>query len=67
MNATSTREAPWYVIPSDHKWFLNLAVSQILVDSMEALDMTFPKPSVDLAEIRRQYHEAVEEKHEHKR
>ena len=61
MNATSTREAPWYVIPSDHKWFLNLAVSQILVDSMEALDMKFPKPSVDLAELRRQYHEAVEE------
>ena len=66
MNATSTREAPWYVIPSGHKWFLNLAVSQILVDSMEALDMKFPKPSVDLAELRRQYHEAVEEKHKHK-
>jgi len=66
MNATSTTEAPWYVIPSGHKWFRNLAVSQILVDSMEALDMKFPKPSVDLAELRRQYHEAGEEKHKHK-
>jgi polyphosphate kinase 2 (PPK2 family) len=62
-----TPEAPWYVIPSNHKWFRNLVVSQIMADSMEALGMAFPKPSVDLAEIRRQYHEAVEEKHEHKR
>jgi PPK2 family polyphosphate:nucleotide phosphotransferase len=67
ITATSIREAPWYVIPSDHKWFRNLAVSQIMADSMEALGMAFPKPSVDLAEIRRQYHEAVKEKHEHKR
>jgi PPK2 family polyphosphate:nucleotide phosphotransferase len=67
ISATSTPEAPWYVIPSNHKWFRNLVVSQIMADSMEALGMAFPKPSVDLAEIRRQYHEAVEEKHEHKR
>jgi len=53
MNATSTREAPWFVIQSNHKWFRNLAVSQILADLMEALHMKFPKPSVDLAEIRR--------------
>ena len=67
ISATSTPKAPWYVIPSNHKWFRNLAVSRIMADSMEALGMAFPKPSVDLAEIRRQYHRAVEEKHEHKR
>ena len=65
ISATSTRKAPRYIIPSNHKWFRNLAVSQIVADSMEALDMRFPKPSVDLAEIRRQYHEAGEENHEH--
>jgi hypothetical protein len=54
------------VIPSNHKWFRNLAVSQIMADTMEALGMAFPKPSVDLAEIRRKYHAAVEEEHEHK-
>src|SRR5215469_863866 len=64
ISATSTKEAPWYVIPSNHKWFRNLAVSQIMAGSMEALDMRFPKPSVDLAEIRLQYHKAVEEKPE---
>jgi polyphosphate kinase 2 (PPK2 family) len=68
ISATSTREAPWYIIPANHKWFRNLAVSQIMADSMEALSMAFPKPSVDLAEIKRKYHAAVvEEEDEHKR
>jgi PPK2 family polyphosphate:nucleotide phosphotransferase len=67
ISATSTRKAPWYVIPSNHKWFRNLAVSQIMADAMEELDMAFPKPSVDLAEIRRKYHAAVEEEREHKK
>ena len=67
ISTTSTRETPWYIIPSNHKWFRNLAVSQIMADAMEALGMAFPKPSVDLAEIRRKYHAAVEEGREHKR
>jgi PPK2 family polyphosphate:nucleotide phosphotransferase len=67
ISATSTREAPWYIIPSNHKWFRNLAVSQIMADAMEALDMAFPKPAVDLAEIRNKYHAAVEEGRERKR
>jgi polyphosphate kinase 2 (PPK2 family) len=43
IDATSTRKAPWYVIPSNHKWFRNLAVSQIMADSMEALGMALPQ------------------------
>ena len=43
-----------------------LAVSQIMADTMESLGMAFPKPSVDLGEIRRKYHAAVEEEHRHK-
>ncbi|MGA7657405.1 MAG: polyphosphate kinase 2 family protein [Methylocella sp.] len=61
LSATSTHHAPWYVIPSNHKWFRNLAVSQIVADTMEELGMSFPKPTVDLADIRRKYHAAVEE------
>jgi PPK2 family polyphosphate:nucleotide phosphotransferase len=61
IDATTTREAPWYVIPSNHKWFRNLAVSQIMADKLEELRMAFPEPSVDLAEIRRRYHAAVRE------
>lgn len=59
--ATSTEGAPWFVIPADHKWFRNLAVSQIIADAVEDLPMSYPKPSVDLAMIRRKYHKAVKE------
>jgi polyphosphate kinase 2 (PPK2 family) len=61
ISTTTTHEAPWYVIPSNHKWFRNLAVSQIMADKMEELGMAFPKPTVDLAEIRRKYHKAERE------
>jgi hypothetical protein len=52
---TSTASAPWYAIPADHKWFRNLAVSQIVAETLHELGMSYPKPSVDLAEIRRRY------------
>jgi PPK2 family polyphosphate:nucleotide phosphotransferase len=55
----STEAAPWFVIPSDHKWFRNLAVSQIIVATMERLGIELPEPTVNLAEIRRKYHEAA--------
>jgi PPK2 family polyphosphate:nucleotide phosphotransferase len=54
----NSRAAPWYVVPADKKWFRNLAVSQILVDTLEALDMKFPKPTVDLKLAARQLHAA---------
>ena len=60
IRATSTKEAPWYVIPSNQKWFRNLAVSQIMADTMEDLRLSFPPPSVDLAVIRQKYHAALE-------
>jgi PPK2 family polyphosphate:nucleotide phosphotransferase len=53
--------APWYIIPANHKWFRNLAVSQILVETLESLDMKLPKPAVNLDEIRKKYHAAVKE------
>jgi PPK2 family polyphosphate:nucleotide phosphotransferase len=52
----SKKHAPWYVIPSNHKWFRNLAVSKIIVDTMEEMQLKTPKPTVDLEEIRRLYH-----------
>ena len=61
IRATSTAEAPWYVIPANHKWFRNLAVSQIMADTMEELKLKFPPPSVDLAAIRKKYHAALKE------
>ena len=48
----STDEAPWHVIPSDRKWFRNLAVSQVLVNTLEKLPLRFPEPTVDPAKVR---------------
>jgi len=61
ISATSAKHAPWYVIPSNQKWFRNLVVSQIMADTMEELKLVFPPPSVNLADIRRKYHAAVKE------
>jgi PPK2 family polyphosphate:nucleotide phosphotransferase len=58
LTKTSTQFAPWFIIPSNHKWFRDLAISQIIVRQMEAMGMHFPKPTVNPAEIRRKYHRA---------
>jgi PPK2 family polyphosphate:nucleotide phosphotransferase len=58
---TSTRHAPWYVIPANHKWFRNLAISQIVAATLEEIHIERPEPQVDLEMIRRQYHAAEEE------
>ena len=58
LERTSTKRAPWYAIPANHKWFRNLAVSQIIADAMDDMGLTLPRPRVDLALIRRKYHAA---------
>jgi PPK2 family polyphosphate:nucleotide phosphotransferase len=40
--ASTTRHAPWYVIPADHKWFAHAAIAQILHDTLSRLDLRFP-------------------------
>lgn len=47
----STAAAPWYVIPSNRKWFRNLAVAQILGDILDELDPQFPEPAEDLTGV----------------
>jgi len=44
LNRCNTAWAPWYVVPSDHKWYRNLVVSQILVETMERMRLRFPPP-----------------------
>ena len=39
---TSTEHAPWYIIPADRKWYRNMVISRILVDTLKGLDMSFP-------------------------
>ena len=40
---TSTKRAPWYVVPADHKWFTRLVVAEAITDALEELDLAFPK------------------------
>ena|SRR5436190_8640911 len=44
VNATSTSWAPWYVIPSDHKWYRNLVVARTVAGMLEAMDPRWPEP-----------------------
>ena len=48
---TSTAHAPWYVIPSNRKWYRNLCVARIMVDTLKELKMSYPIPDWDPKEI----------------
>ena len=48
----STDAAPWYVIPSNKKWFRNLAVSHIIAETLEEMDLKLPKPSIDVKKLK---------------
>ena len=48
LEKTSTRWAPWYVVPANHNWFRDLLVSSIIVKTMEQMDMHYPRPAEDL-------------------
>ncbi|HEY1271305.1 MAG TPA: polyphosphate kinase 2 family protein [Terriglobales bacterium] len=48
----SSSYAPWYVIPSDHKWFRNVIISQILVETLDGLKMKYPKPKFEVKKLK---------------
>jgi len=45
ITTTSTVEAPWYVLPADHKWFTRLALAQIVIEALESVDLRVPELS----------------------
>ena len=51
LSKTSTEDAPWYVVPSNRKWYRNLVVARIMVDTLKKLDMKFPEIDWDPASI----------------
>ena len=59
MEQTSTKHAPWFVIPANRKWFRDLAISQIIADTMDEMGLKLPPTNVSIADIRRKYHAAV--------
>ena len=52
LSSTSRKHAPWFVIPADNKWFRNIAISTIIFDLMQSLNLKYPKPTVDVSKIK---------------
>ncbi|MGA3301719.1 MAG: polyphosphate kinase 2 family protein [Methylovirgula sp.] len=55
----SKNNAPWFIIPSNDKWFRNLAVAKIIAETLEEMNPKYPPPKVNIDEIRQLYHSAV--------
>lgn len=54
LSKTSTSYAPWYIIPSNKKWYRNLMISRILVDKLNSLGMSYPQPEGDFDAYRKE-------------
>lgn len=51
LQRTSTNYAPWFIIPADRKWFRNLLISRIVVDTLKNLKMRYPAPEPGLTDL----------------
>jgi len=51
INATATKEAPWYVVPADNKWIMRVIVSTVITETIKSLNLAFPKVSIDEKEV----------------
>ncbi len=49
---TSRKHAPWFVIPSDAKWYRNVAVSAIIVEALKSMKLQYPKTTVDVSTLK---------------
>jgi PPK2 family polyphosphate:nucleotide phosphotransferase len=49
----STTAAPWYVVPANRKWYRNWAVSQLLIETMEDMKLTYPNPHLDVRALKK--------------
>ncbi|RNL64177.1 polyphosphate kinase 2 family protein [Nocardioides marmoriginsengisoli] len=52
LSRCNTEVAPWHVIPSDRKWYRNLAIGNLLLEALRGLDLDWPAPDYDVAEQR---------------
>jgi PPK2 family polyphosphate:nucleotide phosphotransferase len=51
INRCSNLWAPWYIIPANKKWFRNLVVALVIVDTLERMKPKFPKPTINLSQM----------------
>ncbi|MFD4328343.1 PPK2 family polyphosphate kinase [Nocardioides sp. NPDC058538] len=57
LERTNTEYAPWYLVPSDKKWYRNLAIGELLLETLDRLDLDWPPPRFDIAEEKRRLKE----------
>ncbi len=57
---TASRDAPWYVVPADHKWFTHCVVAAAIIDTLDSLDLQFPKVTAEQRAVLRQARRALE-------
>ena len=51
LSKTSTEYAPWYIVPANRKWFRDLVISSVLVETLESLKMKYPESEENLAGV----------------
>jgi PPK2 family polyphosphate:nucleotide phosphotransferase len=51
ISRTSTKWAPWYIIPANHKWYRDIVIGKIIVDTLRRLKMKYPDSKVDVSKI----------------
>ncbi|MFE4002837.1 PPK2 family polyphosphate kinase [Nocardioides sp. YIM B13467] len=57
LERTNTEYAPWYLVPSDKKWYRNLAIGELLLETLDRLDLDWPAPHFDVAEEKKRLEE----------
>lgn len=62
LSKTSTPWAPWHVIPSDRKWYRNLAIATVIVETLQNLEMRFPKEVEDIGSYQHQLQAMIGDK-----
>ena len=60
INRTATKEAPWYVVPADHKWYMRYVVSEIILHTLKKMDPQYPEVTKARLEQFATYKEALE-------
>ena len=61
INNTATKEAPWYVVPADHKWYMRLVVSEIILQTLKDMDPQYPEVTEQRLEEFDSYKEELED------
>jgi len=60
---TATPTAPWYVVPADNKWFTRLVVASAIIDTLEKLNLSYPKVDASRRKGLEQARKLLEGKH----